>query len=95
MSGNYHIYFVYLDGCEHCEAAWPTVEAYGRRHPEVKVTRVDLATVDWKAKRWMPRATPTIIILKPDGRWLYYEGWGDNAETEFLAWVSYHIPHGW
>lgn len=83
--------------CAHCAEAAPMVAAYRKRHPEVRVVEVDLATVDWKAKKWAPRLTPTIVILKPEGargsRWVYWEG--APTEVEFLAWTSFHIPHGW
>jgi thiol-disulfide isomerase/thioredoxin len=82
--------------CEACKEAAPMVEAYAKRHPEVKVEEVDLAVVDWKAKKWAPRLTPTLVVLKPEGArgapWVYYEG--VPSEAEFVAWISYHIPYG-
>ncbi len=78
--------------CPACAEAAPLVEAYAKRHPEVVVEEVDLATVDWKARAWAPRLTPTLVILKPSGKWLYYEG--APTEAEFVAWVSFHIPYG-
>lgn len=87
------VFFVFLEGCEHCAAAWPYVKAYGERHPEVRLVRLDLATVDWKAKRWTPRVTPTLIVLKPDGSVTYHEA--PENETIALAWLSRHIPYGW
>lgn len=83
--------------CSACAEVAPLLEAYRRRHPEVKFIPVDLATVEWKAKKWAPRLTPTIVILKPEdsrgSRWVYWEG--APSEAEFLAWTSHHIPHGW
>ena len=81
------LYFVHATGCEACEMLKPEVAAWWRVNKHrVRLVPVDLARVEWRAKRWEPEMTPSLVIRYPDGRlskWL--EGFEPGA---FAAWIA-------
>ncbi len=83
------LYFVYAEGCLHCAAMKPIVRAFRDANADVAVHAIDIETTDWKARNWQPEMTPTLIALRPDGRWAKIEGQLD--EVEFYEWVGKHL----
>lgn len=82
------LYFIHATGCPACEMRKRAVGAWWRAHREaVNVVPLDLTRVEWRAKRWEPEMTPTLVVRYPDGRLSErLEGYADDAE--FLAWAK-------
>lgn len=85
------LYFIHASGCEACEMAKPEVGAFWRANKNrVKVVPVDLTRAEWKAKKWEPDATPTLIVRYADGRLSKkLEGYERGA---FLKWIREVLP---
>lgn len=63
------LWFIHMHGCDACRRTVGEVVVAARRiqaeQPgRLKVFPVDLATQPWKAERWMPRVTPTLLVLR-------------------------------
>jgi thiol-disulfide isomerase/thioredoxin len=63
------LYFLHATGCPACEMMKPEVGAfYASNRDRIRVVPVDLAVAEWRAKKWAPEMTPTLIVRYPDGR---------------------------
>ena len=85
------LYFLHATGCEACEMMKPEVAAWWRvnRH-RARLVPVDLARVEWKAKKWEPDMTPSLVIRYPDGR---LSKWLEGYEPgHFAAWIAKVLP---
>jgi thioredoxin-like negative regulator of GroEL len=83
------LFFVYMKGCGHCAEMKPLLRAFRDANPDIVVKSLDIETTDWKARNWQPDVTPTLIALKPSGKWAKIEGQLDEAE--FYGWVAKHL----
>lgn len=69
------LFFIYMPDCATCAAVKPIVRKFRDEHPDVKVVPVDITGVDWKAEKWMPQVTPTLIKLDRNKRWQKFDGY--------------------
>lgn len=60
--------------CSTCAAVKPVVREFRDAHPDVKVIPVDITAVNWKADKWMPQVTPTLVKLDRNKRWSKFDG---------------------
>jgi hypothetical protein len=70
------LFFIYMPGCHTCAAVKPVVREFRDVHEgKVKVIPVNITEVEWKAQKWIPRVTPTLVKLARDGRrYTIYDG---------------------
>lgn len=66
------LWFIHMPGCHAChntvgEVVHAVRRIQAERPHQLRAFPVDLQTTQWKAERWMPRVTPTLLILV-DGR---------------------------
>ena len=57
----------YADWCGPCQMMKPTVEAFAKLHPEVKVTPVNVDIEDGLAERYGVAGIPCFVLIK-DGK---------------------------
>lgn len=63
------LFFLHATGCPACEMMKPEVRQFYLTHRDkVRVVPVDLAVAEWKAKKWAPEMTPTLLVRYPDGK---------------------------
>lgn len=88
------LYFIYMPGCGTCAAVKPIVKRFRDTHPNVQVLPVDITAIEWKAQKWMPRVTPTLVKLDARHKYHVYDGRpakdGGRIITpdEVLVWLS-------
>lgn len=85
------IFYLYATGCPACRSLKPILaDFYARNKHRVNVVPVDLSRVEWKAKKWVPEVTPTLILRRPDGTLSKpMEGYEDRKPREsFEAWFK-------
>lgn len=75
-------YFIHQTGCGACEEQRPIVDAFCAKHPELKRVDVDLAIEEWKARAWIPKVTPTHVLLRNGRKPIIYEGEATLEELE-------------
>lgn len=86
----YRLYFVHMSGCGTCAATGPAVKAWVKAHPAVKFVPVDLSSVEWTAKSWVPRIVPTLVLMTPSGKVHKREHGAKREDIE--AWVGEVAP---
>lgn len=70
--------FLYMPGCHACAGAKPSLDAFERKNPHVKVARFDMSDpknqlvkplkrTDGKGE-WEPDGFPTYVLILNDGR---------------------------
>lgn len=79
-------YYLMMSGCDACESNKPVVDEFCAAHPELKRVDVDLAFEEWHARAWVPKATPTHVLLKKGRKPSIYEGEASRAELE--TWLA-------
>ena len=60
------IFFIHMPGCGACAKTAPQFARAAAQLAKVAGVRsapVDITKVDWKAKRWIPRVTPSIVLI--------------------------------
>lgn len=81
------LYFLHAAGCEACEMMKPEVYRWWKVNKHrVRLVPVDLTRVEWRAKKWEPNMTPSLVVRRPDGRlskWL--EGYEPGT---FAPWIE-------
>lgn len=68
------LFFVFMPGCPTCEAVKPVVKQFRDARPDVKVIPLDITAVEWKASKWVPQVTPTLVRLDARGRYTVFDG---------------------
>lgn len=86
----FRLYLVFLADCETCAKTKPEVEAWLAEHPWIKFIPFDFEKEEWRADSWHPKMVPTLVILRPDGKWFYREG--GATQTEINTWIRKVAP---
>lgn len=69
------LFVFHMEGCHVCASARPLLKSFQAAHPHVRILSYDITTLpEWRAKKWSPEVTPTLVHLRPDGTWEKYDG---------------------
>lgn len=63
MAAQDQLIYIYMPGCQTCAAVKPLIAKFRKEHPEVLVKPLDITKVEWKARRWSPSYTPTLVHM--------------------------------
>lgn len=66
--------FIYMPGCPTCATVKPLIAQFRKAHPDVVVKPLDITQVEWKARRWSPSYTPTLVHLDRHRRVHIFDG---------------------
>lgn len=81
------LWFIHARGCPACAALRPEVGRWLRANPgRVRPLALDLEQVEWKAKRWEPELTPTLLLVD-EGR-VVAKMEGFEELTDFARWIE-------
>lgn len=68
------LFFIYMTGCQTCNEVKPLIKKFRDTHPNVKVIPIDITQVEWKAAKWTPEVTPTLVRLDRNKKYHVYAG---------------------
>jgi thioredoxin-like negative regulator of GroEL len=87
--------FLWASGCPACASMKPVVARWLRANEgRVKVMAVDLARVEWRAKKWEPELTPTCLVMFADGRLARKRLDGHEDDKVFAAFMETALARG-
>jgi thiol-disulfide isomerase/thioredoxin len=84
------LFFLHAAGCGACDALKPYIASIWKKRQDIRVVPVDLTSVEWKARKWEPEGTPTLIVRYPDGR-LSTPALGPDPD-ELATWLHKVLP---
>lgn len=74
MAAQDQLFFIHMPGCHTCASVKPLIAKFRAEHPEVRVRPLDITAVEWKARRWMPQVTPTLVHMDKHRRLHVFDG---------------------
>lgn len=92
------LFIFHMPGCHTCAQMRPVLRAFRDKHPEVKVIPIDITSVEWRAEKWIPQVTPTLVRLDLFNRYTVYDGQPQVDGSRLITkedmeqWLSRNFP---